>query len=59
VNTLWKEWDRKDVPEGRNIYAVVLPSNDKWAVALCSQKISGGLLHKFGKSKSIEEMDLP
>jgi hypothetical protein len=60
VNALWKEWDRKkDVPEGRNIYAVVLPSNDKWTVALCSQKISGGLLHKFGKSKSIEEMDLP
>jgi hypothetical protein len=59
VNALWKEWDRKDAPEGRKIYAVVLPSNDKWTVTLCSQKISGGPLHKFRKSKSTEEMDLP
>jgi hypothetical protein len=28
-------------------------------VALCSQKISGGPLYKFGKSKSIDEMELP
>jgi hypothetical protein len=59
VNALWKAWDTKEAPEGRNIYAVVLPSNDKWTVALCSQKISGGPLHKFGKSKSNEEMNLP
>jgi hypothetical protein len=28
-------------------------------VALCSQKVSGGPLYKFGKSKSIEDMELP
>jgi hypothetical protein len=38
---------------------MVWPSNDKWTVALCSQKISGGPLYKFGKSKSTEEMELP
>jgi hypothetical protein len=62
VNALWKAWDKKDAPEGWRIYAVMSPSNEKWNVALCSPKISGGPLYKFGKSigsKSIEEMDLP
>ena len=35
------------------------PSNDKWIVALCSQKVSGGPLYEFGKVKSTEEMELP
>ena len=35
-------------------------SNGKWSVALCSQKLSGGPLYKFGKStKSSEEIELP
>jgi hypothetical protein len=59
VNTLWKEWGKKDAPEGWNVYAMVWPRNDKWIVELCSQKISGGPLYKFGKSKSIGEMELP
>jgi hypothetical protein len=59
VNALWKEWGKKDTPEGWNVYAVLWPSNDKWIVTLCSQKISGGPLYKFGKSKSAEEMELP
>jgi hypothetical protein len=59
VNTVWKEWGKKDIPEGWNVYAVMWPSNDKWNVALCSQKISGEPLYKFGKSKSIGEMELP
>jgi hypothetical protein len=59
VNALWKEWGKKDTPEGWNVYGVLWPSNNKWTVALCSQKISGGLLYKFGKSKSIDEMELP
>jgi hypothetical protein len=59
VNTLWKEWGKKDAPEGWKVYAVLWPSNDKWIVALCSQKPSGGQLYKFGKSKSTEEMELP
>jgi hypothetical protein len=62
VNDVWKEWGKKDAPEGWNTYAVVFPSKDKWTVLLCLQKPTGGLLYKFGKSigaKSIEEMDLP
>jgi hypothetical protein len=61
VNALWKEWGKKDTPEGWNVYGVLWLSNDndKWMVALCSQKISGGPLYKFGKVKSTEEMELP
>ena len=59
VNALWKEWGKKDAPEGWNVYALLWPSNDKWNVALCSQKVSGGPLYKFGKVKSTEEMELP
>ena len=59
VNALWKEWGKNDVPEGWKVYAVLWLSNDKWNVILCSQKISGGPLYKFGKSKSTEEMELP
>jgi hypothetical protein len=59
VNALWKEWGKKDTPEGWKVYALLWPSNDKWILALCSQNISGGPLFKFGKSKSTEEMVLP
>jgi hypothetical protein len=59
INTLWKEWGKKEVPEGWNVYAVLTPSNGKWVVALCSQKTSGGPLYKLGKSKLTEEMKLP
>jgi hypothetical protein len=59
INTLWKASGKKDTPEGWKVYAVLWPSNDKWIVALCPQKISGGPLYKFGKSKSTEEMELP
>jgi hypothetical protein len=59
VNALWKEWGKNDVPEGWKVYAVLWLSTDKWNVILCSQKISGGPLYKFGKSKSTEEMELP
>jgi hypothetical protein len=62
VNALWKEWGKKDAPEGWNVYAMLVPRNGKWNVALCAQKISGGPLYKLEKSmgrKSIEQMDLP
>jgi hypothetical protein len=38
VIAVWKEWGKKDTPEGWNVYAVLVPSKDKWNVALCSQK---------------------
>jgi hypothetical protein len=59
VNALWKEWGKKEPPEGWNVYAMLWPRHHEWTVALCSQKISGGPFYKFGKSKSIQEMDFP
>ena len=56
---MWKEWGKKDTPQGWNVYALLWPSNDKWIAALCSQKLSGGPFYKFGKSQSNEEMELP
>jgi hypothetical protein len=29
---------------------VLVPNDDKWTVLLCWQKISGGALHKIGRS---------
>ena len=61
VNGVWKQWDRNEVPVGRKLYVLILPSDDNWACALCSQKVLGGPLYRRGKStgtKSIE-MDLP
>jgi hypothetical protein len=31
---------KNDTPEGWKVYAVLVPSNDKWIAAVCSQKIS-------------------
>src|SRR6516165_4670676 len=50
VNDVWKEWGKKDAPEGWNIYAVVFPNKDKWIVVLCAQKTFGGPLYELGKS---------
>ena len=56
VNEFWKEWDKKEPPEGR-IYAVLEPRDGKWMALLCWQKISGGPLYKIGKSAT--EIELP
>jgi hypothetical protein len=59
VNALWREWDKETLP-GWKLYAVVSLSDEGWAVALCSQKISGGPLRNFGRvAKRTEEMNLP
>ena len=50
VNALWKQWNKKETPEGGNLYALVSPNKDKWIVVLCAQKTSGGPLYEFGKS---------
>ena len=46
VNEFWKEWDKKESPEGR-IYAVLEPRDGKWTALLCWQKISGGPLTRL------------
>jgi hypothetical protein len=63
-NTLWKDWDGKQPPEKHNLYAVVLPSNRKLTVVLCTQKKSGGPLYRYKLgapkgSKSLVELALP
>jgi hypothetical protein len=57
VNTLWEQWSKKEIPQGRKLYALVLPSKGKWNVMLCWQKIWGGPLHKIGRSAG--EIELP
>ena len=42
-------WREKDTPEGWNVYALVLPKNDKWNAGLCVQKASQGPLYKVEK----------
>jgi hypothetical protein len=60
-NLVWNAWEKKGTPEGQKVYAVVVPSKDRWTVELCSRKAAGGLLYRLGKStgtKSVE-IELP
>ena len=50
VNALWRQWNKKLPPEGRNLYALLSPSKDNWIVVLCAQRTSGGPLYEFGRS---------
>jgi hypothetical protein len=61
VNAFWKDWDKKEPPSNRKLYAVISPSsNGKLTVALCTQQKSGGSLYKYkAGAKPTTEMDLP
>jgi hypothetical protein len=64
VNALWKDCDGREPPDKQNLYAVITSKNGKLAVALCTQKKSGGPLYTFKAgaskgSKSLAEMDFP
>jgi hypothetical protein len=61
VIEVWKVWDKKELPEGKKIYAVMLPTDAKWTAFLCWQKISGGPLYRLSKSSTskAEEIELP
>jgi hypothetical protein len=50
INALWRQWNWKEISQGRRLYSVLVPSDGKWTVLLCSQKPSGGALHKLGRS---------
>ena len=39
TNVVWKKWAEKDVTEGQKVYAVVLPSKDKWMAVLRSHTV--------------------
>jgi hypothetical protein len=51
VNTVWRQWTKKEFPKGRSLYALVSPAKEQWNVTLCSQAKSGGPLHEIGKSR--------
>ena len=57
ANVVWKEWEKKDVTEGQKVYAVVVPTEDKWMAVLRSQETSVRRLYKVGR-QSIE-VELP
>ena len=62
VNALWKQWNKKETPEGGNLFALVSPNKDKWIVVLCAQRTSGGPLYEIGRSTgtiSSHEVTLP
>jgi hypothetical protein len=62
VNTLWRQWAKKELPQGRSLYALISPIKEKWNVMLCSQRKNGGTLNEIGKSTgtmSSNEMALP
>jgi hypothetical protein len=61
VNEVWKAWDKKELPDGRKIYALMMSADAKWRGLLCWQKISGGPLYRLGKSSTskAEEIGLP
>jgi hypothetical protein len=42
ANVVWKEWEKMDVTEEQKVDAVVVPTKNKWAAALCSQNQSVG-----------------
>jgi hypothetical protein len=54
VNEVWKAWDKKELPDGRKIYALMLSSDAKWTAFLCWQKISGGPLYRLSKSSTTD-----
>jgi hypothetical protein len=58
INALWKAWDKKDTPDGWNIYALVVPTKGKWTAALCSRKVLGGPLYQ-GTGSARFQMELP
>jgi hypothetical protein len=59
-NSIWKEWEKKNAPEGQKIYALVMPDKDGWVVELCWRKASGGSLYRWGRTGSKSaEMELP
>jgi hypothetical protein len=55
VDALWEEWKGTEAAKGRNVYAVMVPTKDKWTAILCSRKISVGSLYQSARV----QMELP
>jgi hypothetical protein len=58
ANVAWKEWEKRDVSDEQNVYAVVVPTKGKWTALLCSQGSSGGPLYQ-GTGSGRVQIELP
>jgi hypothetical protein len=54
VNELWSQWGGKEPVDARRLFALLVPSDDKWTVLMAWQGPSGGPLHRVGRSGEIE-----
>jgi hypothetical protein len=61
VNTIWGQCNKNDFFEGKQIYSILFPSDEKWTVVLCWQDQQGGPLYRFTRStaRSREKIRLP
>jgi len=61
VDAVWKEWGGMEAPKGWKLFAVVLPTHDKWTAALSAKRTSEGPLYKVGKlgGTTSVQMELP
>src|SRR5215203_949864 len=62
VNELWKSWWARELPEGKNVCAILSPTGNKWSASFCWQKKSGGPLYKSTKQSGFTgsaQIDLP
>ena len=49
INELWKGWWAKELSEGKKVFAMMVPTGDKWSASMCWQKSSGGPFYKCTK----------
>jgi hypothetical protein len=59
ANQVWREWEKKPAGQGEKVYAVMVPNKDGWTIELCSRKVSGGLLFRWGRGSKSVEVELP
>ena len=61
VNEIWKQWDKKEILDGKNIFGIISTADEEWTALLCWQKLSGGPLYQLGKSSTSkpEVIELP
>ncbi len=61
VNSIWKQCDRDDFFDKKQIYAILFQTDDKWTTILCWQSEPGGGLYKFTSSSALrgEKILLP
>jgi hypothetical protein len=59
VKDVWKEWQRLDLREGGNFYAVIFPNEPKSSVIFWWQKRSGGVLSQLSSGSDAVGFNIP